>query len=76
MVKQGSKVTDFKKKKVKVGKKTAKSLSDTQVDVKAKKVFVPAQHQITTQVDLGNQREVLSSHMVRLFVDNLSPYSR
>ena len=64
MVKHGSKATDFRNKKVKVGKKQVKSLSDTQIDVKSKKLIVPAQQQITIHIDQGDQREVLASHMV------------
>ena len=55
---------NFKKKKVKVGKKQVKSPSDTHVDVKAKKLIVPVQSQITTQIDQGNLSQVLLSHMV------------
>ena len=64
MVKHGVKGADFKKKKVKVGKKQVKSPSDTHVDVKAKKLIVPVQSQITTQIDQGNLSQVLLSHMV------------
>ena len=64
MVKHTKAKVDFSQKRVKVGRKLPKSLSETQIDVKARKLVIPSQKQITTHVDQGNQREVLSSHMV------------
>ena len=64
MVKHTKAKVDFSQKRVKVGRKLPKSLSETQIDVKARKLVIPSQKQITTHVDQGNQQEVLSSHMV------------